>query len=257
MENCPRIDFPGLLATGADSLILAIIQQLRMKRVLPLAFGGCLLILLASCASAPQKLALRASDYPGIIRLACVGDSITFGAGVENRETNCYPVVLGKLLGHRFEVKNFGVSGATLLKNGDLSYWNLPQFEQLTGFAPQAVILALGTNDSKPQNWKHGDEFADNLRTMLDHLTALRSHPKIWVCLPPPVYESKWGINEATVRQEIIPAIKQVAQEKKIPTIDLHQALSDRPEYFPDKIHPNAAGAGMMAMTIFTALRGR
>ncbi len=228
-----------------------------MRRILSLAFGGCLLILLPGCASGPQKPALHASDYPGIIRLACVGDSITFGAGIENRENNCYPVVLGKLLGHRFEVKNFGVNGATLLKNGDRSYWNLSQFEQLADFAPQVIVLALGTNDSKPQNWKHGGEFADDLRAMLDHLTALPSHPKIWVCLPPPVYEPKWGINEATISQAIIPAIKQVAQEKKIPTIDVHQALGDRPEYFPDKIHPNAAGAGMMAMTIFTALKGR
>ena len=228
-----------------------------MKRLFPLALGGCLLIFLACCANPPLKPALRASDYPGTIRLACVGDSITFGDGIENRETNCYPVVLGKLLGRRFEVKNLGVSGATLLKNGDFSYWNLKQFDQLTDFAPHVVVLALGTNDSKPQNWRFGDAFADNLRAMLQHMKALPSHPKIWVCLPPPVYEPKWGINEATISQEIIPAIKQVAREMNIPTIDLHQALSDRPEYFPDKIHPNAAGAGMMAMTVFTALKGR
>ena len=130
-------------------------------------------------------------------------------AGVENREVNGYPVVLGKLLGGRFEVRNLGVSGATLLKHGDLSYWNLPQFGQLPDFAPQVVVLALGTNDSKPQNWKYGGEFAGDLRDMLDHFTALPSRPKVWVCLPPPVYESRWGINEETLRQEIIPAIRR------------------------------------------------
>ena len=92
---------------------------------------------------------------------------------------------------------------------------------------------------------------------MLDHFAALPSHPKIWVCLPPPVYQTKWGINEATVIGQMIPLIKQVAREKKVPTIDLHQALGDRPQYFPDQIHPNATGAGMMAMTVFTALKGR
>jgi len=228
-----------------------------MKRLLLLAFGGSLMVGLAGCSGGPRKPALRASDYPGIIRVACVGDSITFGAGVENREVNGYPVVLGKLLGRRFEVRNLGVSGATLLKHGDLSYWNLPQFGQLTDFAPQVVVLALGTNDSKPQNWTHGGEFADDLRSMLDHLATLPTLPKVWVCLPPPVYQTKWGINEATVSGEIIPAIKRVAREKGVGIINLHQALSDRPEYFPDKIHPNAAGAGMMAMTVFTALKGR
>jgi lysophospholipase L1-like esterase len=213
--------------------------------------------LLAGCSSAPRKPALRVADYPGTIRVACVGDSITFGAGVENRETNCYPVVLGKLLGSRCDVRNFGVNGATLLRTGDLSYWTLKQFGQLGEFDPQVIILALGTNDSKPQNWAHGDKFAADLRAMLDHFAALPSRPRIWICLPPPVYETKWGINEETLSGQIIPVIRQIANERNLPTIDLHQALSDRPEYFPDQIHPNAAGAGMMAMTIFTALKGR
>ena len=228
-----------------------------MKQLVSFTCNGLVLIALAGCSSATRRPALRAADYQGIIRIACVGDSITFGAGVENRENNCYPVVLGKLLGSRFAVGNFGVSGATLLKKGDLSYWNTRQFDQLTGLAPQVIILALGTNDSKPQNWKYNAEFADDLRAMLDHFADLPSKPKIWICLPPPVYETKWGINEAIVSGEIIPRIRQVAREKNVPTIDLHQALNDRPEYFPDQIHPNAAGAGMMAMTVFTALKGR
>lgn len=218
---------------------------------------GLLLVLLAGCSSAPRRPAVRPSDYRGTIRVACVGDSITFGAGVENREMNCYPVVLGKLLGPRFDVRNFGVSGATLLKRGDLSYWTVRPFEQLEDFGPEVIILALGTNDSKPQNWKYGGEFSADLRAMLDHFAGLPSKPKVWLCLPPPVYEAKWGINEATLNGEIIPRILQVAREKNLPTINLHQALGGRPEYFPDKIHPNAAGAGMMAMTVFTALKGR
>lgn len=227
-----------------------------MERKSFFALAASLWVVLAGCDT-PRKPALRASDYRGTIRLACVGDSITYGVGVENRQSNCYPVVLGKLLGSRFEVRNFGVSGATLLKQGDKPYWNEGAFFEVSEFAPQAIILALGTNDSKPQNWKYGDEFADDLSAMLDHFAALPSHPKIWVCLPPPVYQTKWGINEATVIGQIIPVLKQVARTKKVPTIDLHQALSDRPQYFPDQIHPNAIGAGMMAMTVFTALKGR
>src|SRR6266480_5558323 len=109
-----------------------------MERKFFFALAASLWVVLAGCDT-PRKPALRASDYRGTIRLACVGDSITCGVGVENRESNCYPVVLGKLLGARFEVRNFGVSGATLLKKGDLSYWNLQPFEELTGFAPQVI----------------------------------------------------------------------------------------------------------------------
>jgi lysophospholipase L1-like esterase len=228
-----------------------------MKRLFSTVGSALLAVVLVGCASGPRKPALRASDYQGVVRVACVGDSITYGAGVESRELNNYPAVLGKFLGSRFEVRNFGVSGATLLRKGDKPYWNLPEFRAVTDFNPQVVILKLGTNDSKPQNWEHGGEFANDLRAMLDYFIAIPARPKIWVCLPVPVYETRWGINEATVKGEIIPVIQHVAAEKGIPTIDLHRVLSDRPEYFPDKIHPNAAGAGMMAITIFTALKGR
>src|SRR6266567_8819016 len=102
-----------------------------MKRLFLSGFGLALSVWVAGCATT-RKPALHASDYQGTIRVACVGDSITFGAEVENRETNCYPVVLSKLLGHRFEVRNFGVSGATVLKKGDLSYWSLKEFGQVS-----------------------------------------------------------------------------------------------------------------------------
>ncbi len=57
------------------------------------------------------------------IKVACVGDSITFGFTIENRDQNSYPAQLGRLLGKNWEVKNFGVIGATLLKKGDMPYW--------------------------------------------------------------------------------------------------------------------------------------
>jgi hypothetical protein len=84
----------------------------------------------------------------------------------------------------------------------------------------------------------------------------LKSKPAVWLCLPAPVYETRWGISEKVVAEEVIPAILQVAQEKKMPIIDLHTALANRPELFPDKIHPNAAGAALMAKIIRDALLG-
>lgn len=227
-----------------------------MKRLHFCPVASALLGLLAGCAS-PRKPALHASDYQGVVRVACVGDSITYGAGVENREHNNYPAVLGGLLGSRFEVRNFGVSGATLLRKGDKPYWNEAAFRQVTEFDPQVIVLMLGTNDTKPQNWKHGEEFAADLGAMLDHFAGLPAHPKIWVCLPVPVYQTQWGINEATLHGEVIPIIERVAKEKNVPTIDLHTALSNCPQYFPDHVHPNAAGAGTMSMTVFTAFKGR
>src|ERR1044072_7428681 len=118
-----------------------------MKRLL------ALLLCLVGCATHP----------PGKIRVACVGDSITWGSGVEGRESNSYPAVLQRLLGEKYEVSNFGVSGATMLKRGDKPYWEMSAFTDALAFKPNVVVIKLGTNDSKPQNRTNITEFAGDL----------------------------------------------------------------------------------------------
>lgn len=213
------------------------------------------LLVLTACRSA--KPTLKMVDYDRVIRVACIGDSITFGAGVENREVNCYPAVLERLLGPKVKVMNFGVSGATLLSKGDHPYQKLPQYEEALGYKPDVVIIKLGTNDSKPQNWAHAKEFTSDLEAMLDRFSHLPVRPKIWLCLPVPAYQVQWGINDDVIVNGVIPAIKKVAQSRHIPVIDLYDALSNRPDLFPDKIHPNAKGAALIAKTIQDALLGQ
>lgn len=201
---------------------------------------------------------VHVEDYEGRkIRVACVGDSITFGAGIEEREKNCYPAVLASLLSPSFEVRNFGRSGATLSKAGDLPYWSTEEFKSVTSWTPDVVILKLGTNDTKPQNWKGPDAFRRDLNAILDHFQNLGSkpRPKVWVCLPVPVFGDQWGINSRTLDEGVIPVLMDACQERKVPVIDLNDALTGHPELFPDKVHPNAAGARLMAMTVFQAIR--
>jgi len=191
-----------------------------------------------------------------VTRIACVGDSITYGAAIRDRANHCYPKVLGDLLGKEYTVRNYGVNGATLLKNGDRPYWKLGAFKQATDFGPNVVILKLGTNDTKPQNWgKAGKEYEADLRAMVTHFKSLPTKPTIYLCLPAPVYQTRWGINEKTVKEGVIPVIRKVAKDEGLTVIDLYQALSGKPALFPDKIHPNAAGAKLMAQTIHTVLK--
>jgi acyl-CoA thioesterase I len=191
-----------------------------------------------------------------VTRIACVGDSITYGAAIRDRVNHCYPKVLGDLLGKEYTVRNYGVNGATLLKNGDRPYWKLGAFKQATDFGPNVVILKLGTNDTKPQNWgKAGKEYEADLRAMVTHFKSLPTKPTIYLCLPAPVYQTRWGINEKTVKEGVIPVIRKVAKDEGLTVIDLYQALSGKPALFPDKIHPNAAGAKLMAQTIHTVLK--
>ena len=119
-----------------------------------------------------------------ITRIACVGDSITYGAAIRDRAKTCYPKVLGDLLGGKYSVCNYGVNGATLLRKGDKPYWKLKAFEEATKFAPNIVIIKLGTNDPKPQNWgKAGDEYEADLRARIAHFQNLAREVDPWAAL--------------------------------------------------------------------------
>lgn len=229
-------------------------MNFRLIPLLPIWF------ILLGCAPKKQpyidmaEIQNRRKTGDPIVRIACVGDSITYGAGVENRETNCYPAKLNLMLGNRFLVQNFGRSGATVSTSGDLPYWTTEEYRQATDSDPDVVIIQLGTNDTKPQNWKGKDEFKRDYRAFCDHFRTLKSKPKIWACLPVPVYGDQWGIN-APKLEEALECIQEVTDREKIPVIDLNDALSGHPDFFPDKIHPNAAGAELMAKTVFQAIR--
>lgn len=215
--------------------------------------------LLAGCAKKEPPI-IRLDEIQSkrggdpIVRVACVGDSITWGAGVEGRETNSYPAQLQKLLGSRFDVQNFGRSGATASRAGDLPYWTTEEFTKATEFQPDVVILKLGTNDTKPQNWKGKEAFRKDFRDLLEHFRDLKSKPKLWVCQPVPVYGDQWGINAQTL-DTVLEGVEEACDDRKVPVIDLFDALTGHPEMFPDKIHPNAKGAALMARTIYQAIR--
>lgn len=190
----------------------------------------------------------------GAVRVACVGDSITFGSGVEERETNAYPAVLGRLLGEAYEVRNFGVSGATAQKQGDKPYRTLDAFKEASAFEPQIVVIKLGTNDSKPHNWRGAEPYEADLRALVEHFQRLPHEPRVFLCTPVPVYKDAFTIRESVVRDEVVPAVRRVAERAKTPVIDLYAALSNAADAFPDGVHPNAAGAKKIAETVAKAV---
>lgn len=85
-----------------------------------------------------------------LVRVACVGNSITYGAGIENRERDAYPAQLQRMLGEGYVVGNFGKSGATLLNKGHRPYIGQEEFQQALTFAGDVVVIHLGINDTDP-----------------------------------------------------------------------------------------------------------
>lgn len=188
------------------------------------------------------------------IKVACVGDSITFGAAIKDRQKNCYPAQMARLLGDSHAVSNFGVNGATLLKKGDKPYWKLKQFEAVQKLQPDIIVIKLGTNDTKPHNWKHKDEYKGDYIEMIEIFQGLQSKPKVYICYPVPVFPERWGINDKAVREEVIPAVDKVAKETGATIIDLYAPFKGKPELVPDKVHPNAEGAAIIAKVVANAI---
>lgn len=193
----------------------------------------------------------------GPVRIACVGNSITYGAGIRNNFQNSYPGILSQWLGEGYDVRNFGISARTLLNKGDYPYMHEPKFRELRTFEPDIVTIKLGTNDSKPWNWRHGKEFTKDLTEMLDILAQLPSRPKIYLCLPIPVTDNRYGIRDSIVANEIVPAIRRVAKKRHLPLIDLYAAMKPYPDYCSDGVHPNEAGAAVIAGEVYRALTGK
>lgn len=188
------------------------------------------------------------------VRVACIGNSITFGAGIRNRSRDSYPSVLARMLGDNYWMKNFGVSARTMLNKGDHPYMNEPAYKNALAFNPNIVVIKLGTNDSKSFNWKYKADFMKDAQTMIDAFKVLPSQPKIYLCYPSKAYLTGDGINDDIISKEIIPMIKKLAKKNNLSVIDLHTAMDGMPELFPDRIHPNEKGAQVMAKAVYQSI---
>lgn len=188
------------------------------------------------------------------VRVACIGNSITFGAGIKNRSRDSYPPVLARMLGDNYWVKNFGVSARTMLNKGDHPYMNEPAYKNALAFNPNIVVIKLGTNDSKSFNWKYKADFMKDAQNMINAFKGLPSQPKIYLCYPSKAYLTGDGINDDIISKEIIPMIKKLAKKNDLSVIDLHTAMDGMPELFPDRIHPNEKGAQVMAKAVYQSI---
>jgi lysophospholipase L1-like esterase len=216
-----------------------------------------LLSLAAGLIAAPLFAAgpIDPADYPAPVKVACVGDSITQGSGAGPGKS--YPAQLQEMLGDKWKVGNFGVSGRTLLKKGDFPYWKEKAYQDALKFEPDVVIIMLGTNDTKPQNFQHEKEFSGDYAELVNSFQGLASEPKVFVCRPCPVPEpGNFGINDKNL-QVYIKKVNALAEEMNLGVIDMHKALEDKPKLLPDRVHPNTEGAGEMAKAAFEALTGK
>ena len=203
----------------------------------------------------------------GQIRVACVGDSVTYGFGIPHRSANCYPAALQKLLGDGYCVNNYGYSGRTACLLGDRPYRTETLCTKSREFEPDIVVILLGANDSKTFNWgteiggenAYPELFEKDLKELISVYKELPSQPKVFLATPLPAYPDssgkvRYAIQPGVISDEIVPMIKQIAAETSTELIDLYPVLEGKREMFSDGLHPTAEGAALLAQTVFDAI---
>ncbi len=190
--------------------------------------------------------------------IVCIGDSITYGAGVKphRRGRESYPAYLQRMLGAEYQVMNFGLSGRTLLSSGDSPYTKEPHYEKSLEVEDPLYIVMLGTNDSKPYNWNES-RFRQEMTQMLK---TYQDRGGVILLIPPKAFAMKGKTAPAfDIQDEIIQdeqeILTDIAVGFPLPVVDLYESTRQHPEWFSDGVHPNAKGNEEIARHVFDAVK--
>ena len=193
------------------------------------------------------------------IKVACVGNSITYGYTLPDRETNAYPAKLQKMLGDDYVVGNFGKSGATLLNKGHRPYMQQEEYHKAIDFAGDIVVIHLGINDTDPRDWpNYRDFFIQDYRALIDSFRVANSRCRILIARLTPIADRHLRFESGTRdwHDEIQLAIENIAKYAGVQLIDFHAPLYPYPFMLPDAVHPNVEGAEILAKTVYEGITG-
>ena len=193
------------------------------------------------------------------IKVACVGNSITYGIGVKDREKNSYPALLQRMLGDEYIVGSFGKPGATLLNRGHRPYTEQKEYNDALAFNADIIIIHLGVNDTDPRDWPDfRDDFIKDYISLIDSFKSVNSDARIIIAGITPIWDRHPRFLSGTKvwQDEIRDKIHVVADICDVEFIDFYSVLHNYPFMFPDAIHPNEEGASILAKTVYSAITG-
>lgn len=235
----------------------AVIRDFGKRNICQLAAIALLSMSFTLQAAAAVPGRKKASTPP--VRVACVGNSITYGTGIQDRAHDSYPAQLQRMLGPGYVVGNFGRPGATLLYRGHRPYVCLPEFSEALAFKGDIVVMHLGINDTDPRNWpNYRDEFVKDYLSLIDSLRAANPKARFILARMTPIADRHPRFVSGTKQWhgEIQAAIETVARVSGAELIDFHEPLYPYPHLLPDAIHPNPEGAGILAKTVYGGITG-
>ena len=193
------------------------------------------------------------------IKVACIGNSITYGYGLPDRVTQSYPVQLQKMLGESYQVENFGKSGATLLNKGHRPYMQQDEYHRAIDFAGDIVVIHLGINDTDPRDWPdYRDFFVKDYIALIDSFRVANPEARIMIARLTPIADRHPRFLSGTRdwHGEIQLAIENVARYAGVQLIDFHKPVYPYPFMLTDAVHPDPEGAFVLAQTVYSAITG-
>lgn len=189
----------------------------------------------------------------GDTKIACVGDSITYGIGVVNNRDNSWVSLLANELGDNYKTINYGLTNRTLLSSGNMPYMKEKLAKKFWNRKENIILFMLGTNDTKEINWDY-DKFNKEYREVLDKMLEKKRNSKIYIMIPPEIYinkPSKTEPNKDNLENGVVPILNEINEDYKgIEIIDLYTYTLNHKEWFTDSLHPNKQGNKEIAKEI-------
>jgi len=188
------------------------------------------------------------------MNIVCLGDSITSGFMLPAPATSSFPSQLEKMSANKWKIVNAGLTGATVLKEGNIPIWSSDVFSLIKKTEPDVVVLMLGTNDTKDINWPYISSFIANYRAIIQQIRELPGPPEVLLCSIPPVEGfNRLGISAERVA-ELTRQVEKIAKATKTHYVDVSSPLAGKPQLFLDGLHPNKQGAKVIAKLLMNSL---
>ncbi len=217
-------------------------------------------------------------EMPSLLRITCVGDSITYGVGASNRTKTSYPAMLQTKLtalhpDKKFAVVNCGRSRAYAINNSEMTYkyasdqsiayTAAPEFATSLKSRPDIVLIMLGANDAytASQNTDVSKKFTESLEKLVKTYRALDTTPEVYLLICTDRFDTAQRRND--LKNIIIPAINDVAKRLECPVIDMYTLSTEsaaalfntassqrklgKTEDYNDSVHPGDRIYDLMA----------
>lgn len=203
---------------------------------------------------------LRLELVPSSFTITCVGDSVTEGykttGGLKGEDA--YPAILSQLLAGddtlEYVVHNYGKSSRTALKDNDYAYTKTQEYTDSLLTNPDAVIICLGTNDSKSGNWD-AEQYKADYKALIQEYMNMDSKPTVYLAYTTYVkYYAEGDCDRETIQNEVLPIQFEIAAELGLKIIDLNTLTMNNTDKYADGIHPNDALQEMMGTYVYNAL---